>query len=259
MWWVLIKHTKWPIILISIQIDFTSCFYFKKQDQISEIIIWYSASCNRHSNFWIQCWQNILVMQKRPCVENMKVWAWLTCQGAFCNCHRRSRLCGKPSWDVKYFFGVINVRGGEVKVFFFISPSWSCSKKFLTWFIPQSQFKSDHIVAVIVAGYLGIWVSGAKLVPGFYWIGTWVLLNICSAWKTFPPHLSQIMNVINIIWMVLLILWCQIVEIGDDDGRGTLGILGLPPQLGLWQCLWTLKLLALTQHCDKYSMFIIVN
>ena len=196
--------------------------------------------------------------KERPCVENMKVWGWLTCQGAFCNCHRRSRLCGKPSWDVKYFFSVINVRGGEVKVIFFISPSWSCSKKFSTWFIPQSQFKSDHIVAVIVAGYLGIWVSGAKLVPGFYQIGTWVLLNICSAWKTFPPHLLQIMYVI-ILWMVQLILWCQRVEIEDDDRKGTLGILGRPPRLGLWQCLWTLKLLAPTQHCDKYSMFMIVN
>ena len=136
----------------------------------------------------------------------MTVWGWLTCQGAFCNCHRRSRLCGKPSWDVRYFWCHQCQRGGGKGVLFcksfFILLNW---RGFMTWFIPQ---KSIYVWSY--SGSHSHRVSVAKLVPGFYQIGTWVLLNICSAWKTFPPHLSQIMYVI-ILWMVLLILWLKMM------------------------------------------------
>ena len=83
----------------------------------------------------------------------------------------------------------------------------------------MSESQSSHIVAVIVAGYLGPnWYLGPNCSNWFYkfkvQIVTWVLLNICSAWKTFPPHLSQIMYVIK-FWMVLLKIWWKIVEIKD--------------------------------------------
>ena len=78
----------------------------------------------------------------------------------------------------------------------------------------------------------------AKLVPGFYQIGTWVLPNwyLGSA-----EHLLRVENFSptsvanNVRHYPLNGAANTLIE--DDDRKGTLGTLGRPPRLGLWQCL----------------------